>query len=93
MITKEEFNTLQDRGFNVIPIVKEISLTNASPLSVFNTFLRTKNSFLLESVEGGNKWAQYSIIGLDCHDYFKISGNEVISFENNQQTSLLLKVH
>ena len=86
MITKEEFNTLQDRGFNVIPIVKEISLTNASPLSVFNTFLRTKNSFLLESVEGGNKWAQYSIIGLDCHDYFKISGNEVISFENNQQT-------
>ena len=87
MITKEEFNTLQDRGFNVIPIVKEISLTNASPLSVFNTFLRTKNSFLLESVEGGNKWAQYSIIGLDCHDYFKISGNEVISFENNQQTS------
>ena len=87
MITKEEFNTLQDRGFNVIPIVKEISLTNASPLSVFNTFLRTKNSFLLESIEGGNKWAQYSIIGLDCHDYFKISGNEVISFENNQQTS------
>ena len=57
MITKEEFNTLKDRGFNVIPIVKEISLTNASPLSVFNTFLRTKNSFLLESVEGGNKWA------------------------------------
>ncbi len=55
MITKEEFNTLQDRGFNVIPIVKEISLTNASPLSVFNTFLRTKNSFLLESVEGGNR--------------------------------------
>ena len=55
MITKEEFNTLQDRGFNVIPIVKEISLTNASPLSVFNTFLRTKNSFLLESVEGGDK--------------------------------------
>ena len=87
MITKEEFNTLQDRGFNVIPIVKEISLTNASPLSVFNTFLRTKNSFLLESIEGGNKWAQYSIIGLDCHDYFKISGNEVVSFENNQQTS------
>ena len=38
MITKEEFNTLQDRGFNVIPIVKEISLTNSSPLSVFNTF-------------------------------------------------------
>ena len=37
MITKEEFNTLQDRGFNVIPVVKEVSLTNASPLSVFNT--------------------------------------------------------
>ncbi len=87
MITKEEFNTLQNRGFNIIPIVKEISLTNASPLSIFNTFLKTKNSFLLESVEGGNKWAQYSIIGIDCHDYYKISGNEVTSFENNQQTT------
>ena len=87
MITKEEFNTLQDRGFNVIPIVKEISLANSSPLSVFNTFQRTKNSFLLESVEGGNRWAQYSIIGLDCHDFYKISGNEVICFENDQQTS------
>ena len=88
MITKEEFNTLKARGFNVIPIVKEISLTNSSPLTIFNTFLETKNSFLLESVEGGNKWAQYSIIGLDCHDYFKISGNEVICFENNEQTTL-----
>ena len=88
MITKEEFNTLKARGFNVIPIVKEISLTNSSPLTIFNTFLETKNSFLLESVEGGNKWAQYSIIGLDCHDYFKISGNEVICFENNKQTTL-----
>ena len=87
MITKEEFNTLQDRGFNLIPIVKEISLTNSSPLSVFNAFQRTKNYFLLESVEGGNKWAQYSIIGLDCHDFYKISGNEVICFENDQQTS------
>ena len=87
MITKEEFNTLQDRGFNVIPIVKEISLTNSSPLSIFNTFQRTKNSFLLESVEGGNKWAQFSIIGLDCHDFYRISGNEVVCFENDQQMS------
>tara|TARA_B100001057_G_scaffold13255_1_gene12458 strand:- start:2657 stop:4123 length:1467 start_codon:yes stop_codon:yes gene_type:complete len=87
MVTVEEFNALKDRGFNVIPVVKEISLTNASPLSIFNTFLKTKNSFLLESIEGGNKWAQYSIIGLDCHDYFKVSGNEITSFENNQHTS------
>ena len=89
MITKEEFNTLQDRGFNVIPIVKEISLTNSSPLSVFNTFQRTKNSFLLESVEGGNKWAQYSIIGLDCHDFYKISGNEVLSLLLDQDNEFI----
>ena len=87
MITRKEFNTLQDKGFNIIPIVKEISLKNSSPLSVFNTFQRKKNSFLLESVEGGNRWAQFSIIGLDCHDFYRISGNEVVCFENDQQTS------
>ena len=93
MITKEEFNTLQDRGFNVIPIVKEISLTKSSPLSVFNTFQRTKNSFLLESVEGGYKWAQYSIIGLDCHDFYKISGKKLFALKMISKPLFVLKTH
>ena len=34
--------------------------------------------FLLESVEGGNKWSQYSIIGFDCQDFIKISDGKII---------------
>ena len=41
-----------------------------------------KNTFLLESIEGGQEWAQYSIIGLNCKDSIKISGNEILIEEN-----------
>ena len=43
------------------------------------------NTFLLESVEGGDKWAQYSIIGLDCVDTIKVSGNTI---ENRVNSSI-----
>lgn len=32
---------------------------------------------MLESIEGGEKWAQYSIIGLDCQDSIKVSDNKI----------------
>ena len=36
-----------------------------------------KNTFLLESIEGGENWAQYSIVGIDCRNTIKISGKNI----------------
>ena len=66
MINKEEFQQYTDQGFSIIPVAKEIHLNSATPLTIYSQISDKTNTFLLESVEGGDKWGQYSIIGMDC---------------------------
>jgi len=47
----------------MIPVLKEYIADFETPISIFNKFVHEKNVFLLESVEGGEKWARYSFIG------------------------------
>ena len=77
MINKLQFQEYVNQGFNIIPLSKEISLDNASPLTIYSKVANKTNTFLLESVEGGEKWAQYSIIGIDCLDSIKVTGDVV----------------
>ena len=46
-----------------IPFFKEITGDLDSPLEIYLKFKNDKNSYFFESVEGGDKWARYSIIG------------------------------
>lgn len=87
MISKLQFQEYVDQGFNIIPISKEISLDNASPLTIYSKIANKTNTFLLESVEGGEKWAQYSIIGIDCLDSIKVTGNVVETKINSSISS------
>ena len=73
MISKEEYIKFAENGFNIVPLVKTIEKDLDSPIKVFSRIKNKKNTFLLESIEGGEKWAQYSIIGLDCKDSIKVT--------------------
>ena len=77
MITKEEYNNFKDANFTVLPITKTVSAPGDTPLSLYSKISDQKNNFLLESVEGGERWAQYSIIGFGCLDTIKVSGNTI----------------
>tara|TARA_Y100000996_G_scaffold283087_1_gene223431 strand:+ start:1669 stop:3135 length:1467 start_codon:yes stop_codon:yes gene_type:complete len=77
MITKEEYYRYAEEGFNVIPLIKPITLASKSPIEIYSKIKDKENTFLLESIEGGEKWAQYSIIGIDCKDTIKISGQNI----------------
>jgi len=77
MMTKEDFQNYAKAGFNIIPVAKEIFLEDQTPLTLYSQISNKSNSFLLESVEGGNQWAQFSIIGFDCLDTIKVTGNLV----------------
>ena len=57
----KEFKRKSREG-NLIPVYKEILADLETPLSAFLK-LKGKACFLLESVEGGEKWARYSFIG------------------------------
>ena len=77
MITKEKFEDFKNNDFSMLPIVREVVSPDDNPLSLFKKISDKKNNFLLESVEGGDKWAQYSIIGFGCLDTIKAYGNVI----------------
>ena len=87
MINKLQFQEYANQGFNIIPLSKEISLDNSSPLTIYSKVANKTNTFLLESVEGGEKWAQYSIIGIDCLDSIKVTGDVVETKINSSISS------
>ncbi|PCJ17647.1 MAG: anthranilate synthase component I [Gammaproteobacteria bacterium] len=68
----EQFQALVDQGFNRIPIVREVLADLDTPLSTYQKLANGPFTYLLESVQGGEKWGRYSIIGLPCHRYLKI---------------------
>ncbi|MBF8249337.1 MAG: anthranilate synthase, component I [Bacteroidetes bacterium] len=78
MTSFEEFKSRVTRG-NVIPVFDTILADTDTPVSVY---LKLKDespySFLLESVEGGEKLARYSFLGFDPFMTFEIHGK---SFE------------
>ena len=52
--------------YQAVPVMKEILLDMLTPISILNILKQSSNNyFLLESVEGGEKWARYSFIGCD----------------------------
>jgi len=58
----DEFRKKAKLG-NPIPVYKEIMADMETPVSAFYKIKDSKYSFLLESVEGGEKIGQYSFLG------------------------------
>jgi anthranilate synthase component 1 len=76
-MTPEEFAALADQGFNRIPITCEVLADLDTPLSVYLKLANGPFSYLFESVHGGEKWGRYSIIGLPCKTFLRVSGRQV----------------
>ena len=64
MTTQAQFNLLKDAGYNLIPVYRQRLADTETPLSVFARLKSHEQAYLFESVEGGENWARYSIIGL-----------------------------
>ena len=74
--TKEAFKDLA-RTANVIPVYQEILADTETPIRILKTLDTGHHSFLLESVEGGEKWSRYSFIGMDPMLIFQSNGNHI----------------
>jgi anthranilate synthase component 1 len=63
---------------NVIPVVTTMPADLLTPLSVYlKLSAKSKNSFLLESVEGGKSLARYSFIGVDPESVTDLGGEKI----------------
>ena len=65
-----------------IPVSIELLADMETPLSVYKKLANKPYSYLFESVEGGEKWARYSLIGLPSKTVIRVFKNKV-SISNN----------
>jgi anthranilate synthase component I len=79
--TFKEFCQMAKQG-NLIPIFQELLMDLETPLSFFKRLERDRYSFLLESVEGSERWARYSFLGSRPQLIFKSRGKQVEIIEN-----------
>jgi anthranilate synthase component 1 len=73
-MTPEQYRALVARGYNRIPLVCEVLADLDTPLSCYLKLVEGPYSYLFESVQGGEKWGRYSIIGLPCRTVLKVFG-------------------
>ncbi|MDE3736367.1 MULTISPECIES: anthranilate synthase component I [Pseudomonas] len=76
-MTREEFLRLAAEGYNRIPLAFETLADFDTPLSLYLKLADTPYSYLLESVQGGEKWGRYSIIGLQSRTVLRAHGLKV----------------
>jgi anthranilate synthase component 1 len=79
----EQFTKLSRDG-NLIPIYREILADTETPVSALMKLYSKSQVFLLESVEGGEKWGRYTFLGADPHCIFGVRGDEVIIRERGE---------
>lgn len=80
-MTELEFQALADAGFNRIPLIAEALADLETPLSLYLKLAQVErhgaNSFLLESVVGGERFGRYSFIGLPARTLIRTAGARV----------------
>ncbi len=76
-MSPETFARLAAEGYNRIPVIREILADLDTPLTTYLKLANGRYSYLLESVEGGEKWGRYSMIGLPCRTTLRVKGHSV----------------
>jgi len=73
----EDFTALSRRG-NLIPVFRDIIADTETPVTMLMKLQAHPSVFLLESVEGGEKWGRYSFIGTSYHTVFTVRKDAVV---------------
>src|SRR5258707_1291537 len=81
--TLDEFLTLARQG-NLIPVTLRLLADIETPLSAYRKIRGPAESFLFESVEGGEHLGRYSFVGCNPRSVVRQTGNLVEVLENGK---------
>ncbi|MEM7540924.1 MAG: anthranilate synthase component I [Pseudomonadota bacterium] len=81
----EQMTAWANDGYNLAPITVKALADLDTPLSVYSKLANKPYSFLFESVEGGEKWGRYSIIGLPSSRRIEVRANQVRVFDGSRE--------
>jgi anthranilate synthase component 1 len=85
IMNQEQFELLKDQGYNLIPVMREVLADLDTPLSTYLKLAEGPYSYLFESVQGGEKWGRYSIIGLPARTVVKVTGHDIRVLRDGQE--------
>ena len=73
----ERFTQQAADGHTRIPVVREVFSDLDTPLSVYLKLADGPHTYLFESVQGGETWGRYSIIGLPARRVYTLRGDRL----------------
>ncbi len=87
-MTELEFKSLATQGYNRIPLIAEAFADLETPLTLYLKLAQTqntgRNTFLLESVVGGERFGRYSFIGLPASTLMRSFGSRIEVLKNGE---------
>ena len=81
---KSQFISLIEKGFNHIPLSREVVVDTDTPLALYLKLANNPYSYFLESVQGGEKWGRYSFVGLAAETVIKVNDYDVLIEKNGK---------
>src|SRR5512142_900498 len=86
-ITVPQFRQSAEQGYNRIPLVVETFADLDTPLSLYLKLANKPFSYLLESVQGGERFGRYSFIGLPAGTRITVRGKQVTLTHGEAETT------
>jgi len=83
-INESEFNRLAAEGYNRIPVTLETFADLDTPLSIYLKLANDPYSYLLESVQGGERFGRYSFIGLAAGTRIAVVDGAIMVLSGNR---------
>lgn len=83
LVDRAQFEQYLKEGYSRIPVAVELLADLETPLSVYLKLADQPWSFLFESVQGGEQWGRYSIIGLPSTRRYVVTGQQCEIFEGD----------
>lgn len=77
-MSPEQIAVLAAQGYNRVPVARVVLADLDTPLSVYLKLADQPFSYLFESVQGGERWGRYSIIGLPARTVLTVRGHTVV---------------
>ena len=84
-MNSQDFAALAAQDYNRIPVSLEVLADLETPISAYRKLAEGPYSYFFESVQGGEKWGRYSIIGLPCRTLLKVYGYRVEVWEEGER--------
>jgi len=82
-MSQQQLDRYAREGYTRVPLVREVLADLDTPLTAYRKLAQGPYSYLFESVQGGERWGRYSILGLPATEVIRITG-QTVSVSNEQ---------